>query len=61
MGIDNRDYVRGEHPIYCTCVECFKKNGLSKNKNVQKPISNYQHYSGDDDFRVPEDDWRHDE
>jgi len=25
MGLDDRDYIRGEHPPACTCVECNRK------------------------------------
>ena len=29
MGLENRDYIRGEHPPTCSCVECVNiKLGL---------------------------------
>ena len=40
MGLDDRDYIRGEHPPACTCVECNRKrlgrfNQESKGKDKQ--------------------------
>jgi hypothetical protein len=25
MPLNDRDYMRGNHPIYCTCVDCVRE------------------------------------
>ena len=37
MPLSDRDYMRGDHPIYCTCVDCVQerlKNISKKNRKL---------------------------
>jgi hypothetical protein len=37
MGLNDRDYIRGKHPPYCTCVDCQRTPQEKPAGNPQKP------------------------
>ena len=42
MGISDRDYIKGEHPPYCTCVYCtnLRLSELEKESEKNKRLIN---------------------
>lgn len=45
MPLDDRDYIRGQHPSTCTCTECVKKR-LKRLKGFGKPMRPMKHIYG---------------
>ena len=42
MGLDDRDYIRGKHPLYCTCVDCSRRRLTSPPKKFT-PLHPLEH------------------